>query len=238
VTRLPRVLLGFQSNKTDQSSDLKPVYSPTKRNTTFILDTSIQHGPGIVPYNSTLFYNSTAHTISAPFLRLGANWAPPTRDSVWTSDGTCICYRGDIIPYDWLNNDNMPCVSDRGYAWGFSSFITLVGLVLEAIWAIACWPIWLDANVNSELLRHGRSGAGVIRSVLDLAESLNRDLGADTCAYSDGELAQALQKCELVRYTIQTEGNVSHIGLGPQSLEGKLRLRDESTHYGSLEMQR
>ena len=81
---------------------------------------------------------------------------------------------------------------------------------------------------KGELLKHGRSGAGVVRSVLGLANSVNQDLGADTCAYSDGELMKALDKCGPIRYSIQTKGEVSQIGLSSDKTTTRLRLHDDS----------
>jgi hypothetical protein len=54
------------------------------------------------------------------------------------------------------------------------------------------WGLWLEAHFNSEMVKKERE-FGTWRVVLDLAESVNRDLGPDTCAYSEGEIVGALK---------------------------------------------
>jgi hypothetical protein len=94
----------------------------------------------------------------------------------------------------------------------------LVGLILEAIWAIGCWVVWLDANVNSQLVKHRRRAGGTVRNVLDLAESVNRDLGTNTCAYGDEELAAALEQCEPVGYSVDASTGCEHIGITSEGI--------------------
>lgn len=186
IKGLPHTLQGYQYSGVDQPvthlDNWLEVIAPYAA--TFNLDRSISPGPGIIPYNSTFFHNGTSIALSAPFLNIGGKCAP--HNNFFTSYGSCICYRGAPVNYDWFSNERTYCVSRRGYVWGFSSFLALVGLILEAVWAVGCYGLWLDADVNSELLKYRRSGRGVLRAVLDLAESVQRDLGIETCAYGDG----------------------------------------------------
>lgn len=94
-----------------------------------------------------------------------------------------------------------------------------------------CWGLWLDANVNSELLKMRRTGYGAIRSALDLSESVNRDLGNSSSAYSDKELEKALDGCDKVGYAVEDSGGVSHIGIAS---EGKQRLRGNILQLGEI----
>lgn len=126
--------------------------------------------------------------------------------------------------------DNLRCVQRQGYAWGLSAVLALLGLILEAIWAIGCWALWLDAQVNSQLVKFRRSG-GEIRASLDLAEGVRRDLGANTCAYSDDELSRELDKCEPVGYSIEERDGASHIVLVPARMQSRVKIL-EGRLYG------
>jgi hypothetical protein len=107
-------------------------------NATLELDTAIAPGPGIVPYNSTLWFNGTGYELSAPFLNAD-------RACSWFGDplGSCLCYDDNPIYTDWRTNltgANMKCINDNNsYIWGFSSFICLIGLALEIWWIFGCW---------------------------------------------------------------------------------------------------
>lgn len=229
---LPATLYGWQYTGIDQIEEVnlktdKVAYKPgpedwqiLEYSATFSLDPTIGPGPGIVPYNSTFWYDGKATELTAPFLNLGTSCSP--HNNYFTSLGSCVCYNGRPIPYDWYSEENMVCVAKRGYVWGFASFITLIALVIEATWAFGCWFIWLDANVNSTLLKKRRPNWGILRNALDLAESVNRDLGVNTCLYSDKELERELDKCEYVGYAVEERGDISHIGIYS---EGKERPR-------------
>jgi hypothetical protein len=188
---------------------------------TFILDENIAPGPGILPYNSTIWFSNQASSLRAPFLDVGK--ACPGQINFYTTLGNCVCYRGEPLATDWYSE--LTCVNKRAYAWGFASIITLIGFCLEAIWAVGCWSVWMDANINSRLLLWRRKGAGTLRGALDLAESVKRDLGPDTCAYGDGELIKALEKCEPVGYAVEeTPSGVAHIGLVPESVQQRVEM--------------
>lgn len=224
---LPQTLLGWEFTGIGQvvpdeelvedwlTGDIVPYHA------TFILDEDIAPGPGVVPYNSTIWFNDKASSLNAPFLEVGK--ACPGHIDFYTSMGNCVCYRGEPLTTDWYSE--LTCVNKRAYAWGFASLITLIGLCLEAIWVVGCWGVWLDANINSRLLLWRRRGAGPLRGVLDLAESVKRDLGPDTCAYGDGQLAKELDKCEPVGYAVEEmAGGVAHIGLVSESVQQRVEI--------------
>ena len=231
---LPRVLTGWQYTGIGQKKkplreyeEDWPIHMYAAK---FSLDESISsRAPGIVPYNSTLWYGNRSYSLSAPFLSLGDGCSP--HSGFYSSLGSCVCYRDKPISYDWYSNDNMSCVSRKGYAWGFSSFLVLVALIIEGVWAIGCWGLWLDANVNSVLLKRRRRVAGVVRSALDLAESVNRDLGTGTCAYPEKELSKALDRCDDIGYSIDDRSEIAHIGLVPESLKRRSYMYGDK-HYG------
>ena len=233
---LPRTLLGWQYTGISQDRDdldLVDDYLDDWKiqayEAIFVLDDEIALGPGIVPYNSSIWFDDRTQTLDAPFLGIGKGCVG--HNNYFTRLGSWVCHRGQPITRDWYTSDNLICVNERSYAWGFSSVLVLVGLILEAIWAIGCWGAWLDANVNSELVKHRRRTGGTIRNVLDLAESVNRDLGTNTCAYGDGELAKALERCESVGFSVETKlgGGGEHIGVAPEGLRQR-----PVTRYGSV----
>jgi hypothetical protein len=66
---------------------------------------------------------------------------------------------------------------------------------------------------------------GIIRTILDLSESLNRDLGPDTSWYTERQLEKGLSGHHSVGYAICDKDNVKgHIGLVPLP-EGDLTER-------------
>lgn len=113
---------------------------------------------------------------------------------------------------------------------GLFQLLTLIGLALEGFWVFGCWAVWLDANVNSSLVKHRRSGFGAIRNVLDLAESINRDLGDKTCAYSNTDLERALKDCDRIGFSVGDRGHSSHIGIVSEGLQWRPQIY-EGTYY-------
>jgi hypothetical protein len=105
---------------------------------------------------------------------------------------------------------------------------------VSAFWLLGTWVVYLDAEYNSEFVKKGR-GYGTWRAILDLAESVNRDLGPDTCAYSEEELVRALEEQNAVGYVIEErENGVPHIGLRNHSELRQRRLRLYwNLNYGS-----
>lgn len=80
--------------------------------------------------------------------------------------------------------------------------------------------VWLDARIYSALCRSGRKIRGPFRAAADLSEAVREILGDQTCAYTDGELAQELDRQPGLRYysnDAEAHG-VSHIGLSSRRL--------------------
>ena len=212
----PKYIKGWQYSGINQSVH---ALNPTENNLpihkypiTFHLNDSIPTEPGIVPYNSTLWYAGEQHVLPAPFLPL-SNSSCAANNALFSTLGVCVCYRGQPLTYDWYSNSNMSCISGQGYSWGFSGTLVAIGLLLEAVWVGICLGLWWDANLNSRLLKQRRRGAGVLRTVLDLAESVERDLGTATCGYADGELGRALEKWEDVGFAVEDRAGRAHIGV-------------------------
>lgn len=180
-------------------------------NMTFRLDTSINvsgsepyNWSDPVPYNSTLWFGGSAIALDAPFLSLPAN----ETSCEWFRGGVCLCYGDTLLTSDFRgdNDENLICISEEGYVWGFSSVITLIGIILEVCWMLGCFGMWLDVHINSTLFRMNRPSSGVVRNILDVAGAIQRDVGGDTGAYKDRELQRALEKCPPVGFDVVDDG--------------------------------
>lgn len=189
------------------------------RNATFQLDTSLQLNTSSrpysltssvaamdpVPYNSTLrFSDGTNMALDAPFLNLSHGCGSWMRDRGSSID-LCVCYQGSPLTSDFRTGDALTCISEDGYVWGFAGVFTLIGILLEMGWVVGCFGMWLDAHVHSSLFRMNRRTSGLVRSILDVAGAVQRDLGSDTGAYSDDELKRALDKCAPIGYELRTD---------------------------------
>lgn len=86
----------------------------------------------------------------------------------------------------------------------------------------------MDANANSELLRHRRRTDGLLRHVLDLAEAVNNELGPDSCDSPSQELEEELEKRDRVGYVMETAPSGSqNIRIGSVRGERRLVLGEE-----------
>lgn len=190
-------------------------------NTTFQLDPSVDMSNwrqsdlpyqtlDPVPYNSTLWWNGSAIPLEAPFLNISARQT----DCEWFGRGeTCLCYRDAPLTSDFMRDDNLICISEQGYVWGFSSVITLVGVILEVCWIVGCFGMWLDVHINSNLFRMNRRGSGVVRNILDIGGAIRHDLGRDTGAYSNRALTKELEKLPPVGYEVVDDGQKGRISI-------------------------
>jgi len=98
--------------------------------------------------------------------------------------------------------------------WGFSRSLIFVGLLLEAVWCLVCMYLFALAARPSDLSSRGRSITCGIRTILDLAGSLNRDLGADTNWHSERELNNALKGHRAVGYATWKDNDKVGLQLG------------------------
>lgn len=85
--------------------------------------------------------------------------------------------RGTLLSSDFRQNDNLVCISEEGYVWGFLSVVTLIGIILEVCWTLGCFGMLLDVHINSTLFRVNRPGSGLVRNILDVA-GLYREIWA------------------------------------------------------------
>jgi len=203
-------------NDRSQAAEDVTLPSTFRLNDTAALDSD----PLVVPYNSTLRLNGTAIPIPAPFL----NFSPDCR---WIASalGECLCYKGLPLTEDFRIPSRQVCTSGETHYWGFSAFVTLVGLVLECAWCLALVYLLLLPVRGSHLVKHGRPATGVVRSILDVAEVVNGELGENTCLYREEELKRELSRCHPVGYAVTERGDgTKHLGLLPIHVPEKGRL--------------
>jgi hypothetical protein len=100
--------------------------------------------------------------------------------------------------------------------------------VLNLIWTIVTYAIWVHTNRKSELCRKGRV-LGKYRAVVDMAEAIEESLGKEICAYSEEEISERLRRKRGVRYVVE-EGaergvRVGHVGLSEKGDGDSVRMR-------------
>jgi hypothetical protein len=122
--------------------------------------------------------------------------------------------------------DNVQCVATGVYQWGFSIIPTLVFAVLNCVWIIVTYGVWVHMNRKSELYGKGRR-LGKYRAAIDVVDSIQQDLGRDTCAYSEKELKDKLAEVEGIKYYVEhSDGDApSHIGISSSMDGGPVKLR-------------
>lgn len=123
------------------------------------------------------------------------------------------CYRDK--PLDITDaKGSVKCLPEPYFVWGLSSLLLKIVLALQIVWIFGTYVVWLDANAASDLCRHGRKVRGPFRAAEDLSEATREVLGSETCAYSDAQLADELQRYRLGYYSKDVDGKgTSHIGL-------------------------
>ncbi|KAI0096660.1 hypothetical protein GGR51DRAFT_542967 [Nemania sp. FL0031] len=170
----------------------------------FSLDRSVHLGPGIIPYNSTIRLNQSLFHLDAPFLDIGFNCS---KSSTFSSLGNCVCYDRQPISPDLLSNDRAICNTAPGYVWGFSSYLTRVGLILEAVWMTCCFVAYPWLLYRGKLLRtEPVKSAKVMRLLLDCSESIHNDIGPDVQYLREEEILKKLKNLKIGYYMDETEG--------------------------------
>ncbi|KAG4435178.1 hypothetical protein IFR05_009347 [Cadophora sp. M221] len=98
--------------------------------------------------------------------------------------------------------------------------------ILNCVWLIDLWILWLDCDIKNEFYKKVRR-LGIWRAVADISKAMCEELGPNLCVCSEIELADALEKRPSVMYyaTHEEEGEVSHIGLSSRSPEILFKLQ-------------
>lgn len=174
----------------------------------FHLEESTKYEDGALPYNSTLWYDGAVIKLDAPFLRFrGCPW--------WrTPLGECLCYKGEPLIADFRIKGNEACMGKSEYIWGFSYFITTVGIILELAWCLVCLYLWVHSKRGSSVAKYDRSALGTMRNILDISEVLHEELGDNLSWQSEKDLKVALKGHPEVGYaTTEKSPGVFHIKL-------------------------
>ncbi|KAI9804980.1 MAG: hypothetical protein M1833_006283 [Piccolia ochrophora] len=129
---------------------------------------------------------------------------------------------GYSISTEWWSSGRT-CKTGLDYSWGFSYILLMTFLGGNMIWSFGMYIMWLDAVHRSEIIRYGRD-PGKYRTVLDLAEAIQEDLGSNLDAYSDKDLDRNLlaQKRMIKYYATSPAENskeLPRIGLSSSSSE-------------------
>lgn len=169
----------------------------------FQLNRSISLDPGVLPYNSTVWLNNTPISLPAPFLDLGYNCSG---NNAFTKLGNCVCYKGEPISLDILSSERVICNTAPGYVWGFSSYLTRVGLILEAVWMACCFICYLRLSLRSDIIdKESIRTAGVMRLALDFSESARNVIGPEANTLSESDLTKRLKGSRISYHISQSE---------------------------------
>lgn len=169
------------------------------RPASYILDDSVPNGPAIIPYNSTLTFNSTIIFLEAPFMDIGYDCSHPY--NYFTALGNCVCYDGVPLTTDWYRDENLVCLDSSIYTWGFSSYLVFVGFICELLWILVA--LWIRGYCQwwSRLMKHGRiKRAGLIWSILESAEIIKKDLKDINPMEREREIQDRLRSCANICY--------------------------------------
>ncbi|KUJ19250.1 uncharacterized protein LY89DRAFT_780239 [Mollisia scopiformis] len=121
---------------------------------------------------------------------------------------------------------NYRCIPLNGiYQWGFSSQWLMIAAIVNSVFILGLWILWVDCDLRSELCKKGRR-LGLWRAVADISEAMREELGPNICAYDEWDLAEALRRKDPIKYYAEPGDGVEpgHIGLssrrsGPLKLE-------------------
>ncbi|KAK3319971.1 hypothetical protein B0T19DRAFT_468036 [Cercophora scortea] len=210
---LPTVINGWQFLGVGQESAVDFVHNILRNElvrSVFYLDDSLPQA-GIVPYTSTLWYNGNGTALAAPFLNFGQGCR-------WSASvlGECLCYKGQPMTADFRIKEHFICTNGSQYVWGFSSFITQIGIILEAVWCLVCICLWVSSTQHSNLVRHDRTAIGAVRNMLDLSEAISEELKGNISLYTDKELRKALKSSNPVGYAVRSrKDGGDYLGLVP-----------------------
>ena len=185
-----------QSNLTDERDDER--LGPDRKNK--------RTRDFIYPYNTTACYiNITVYDHIYAFNET-------VNGSLAFNPSPSYCYLNQTLSMSLPTQ----CIPESFFAWGFSSLLLYITISLQLAWMAGMYIVWLEANVNSQLVRRGRRIRGPLRAASDLVEAMREVLGDEYCAYSNSELEKELAKDKgRVRYfaTDATKDGVAHVGL-------------------------
>ena len=165
---------------------------------------------GFVPFDQLRWFNSTDqispdHLFSQYFYK--------TDISALTPSGQKFTYFDLIDSSTSWKTPPFVCVPGTRYLWGFSPGWGYILLLSTTIWTWGMFGMYVDAKKHDLLWQMGRR-PGIYRDILDVAETIQEELGPNTCGYSDKELLRVIKKLDPIGFIgIQREGNMQNIRL-------------------------
>jgi hypothetical protein len=139
-------------------------------------------------------------------------------------------YENDTYFFAYFQRpENVQCIASGNYQWGFSMVPTVWFMLINSLWAISTYVVWIITTRKSAFGRV--RGMGKYRAALDLSEAIVEDLGRDHCAYTDKELEMELKKTKGVKYNIVEGETGASIRLSSRD-NGPVRFRFGEV-YGS-----
>lgn len=106
--------------------------------------------------------------------------------------GTVFEYDGSLYNNSEVNKNGL-CIPTAHYHWGFSYKILFIFSVLNLLWAIAMWALWLVSHKNDGI-RHGH---GMYRAAVDLVDATKETIGDSIYFLSDEQIERKLNEARV-----------------------------------------
>lgn len=130
--------------------------------------------------NTQMFYNA----FEAKNESCSANFTIAIDNKVYTlsylNATKGYCYNNTGYPYAYVQENSicMPDTNHPTYEWGFSTMLSAVVVILQFIWGLAMYAVWLDAQWNSTLVKAGYKMTQ-LRAALTLSTAAQETLGLE-----------------------------------------------------------
>lgn len=155
-------------------------YQPSNKNSTFNNTGKVIHLP-TPTLNISMFYLPSAYPRSLVTY--------PTGESSGYHDDAQATFSfhgyNDTSEARWAYNNetydmaylkkNGTCPQQDTYKWGFSFLLLFIFCIIQAVWFIGMYILWMEAYLSS---RHHRAGRdmGIHRAALDFATAIRKDM--------------------------------------------------------------
>ena len=205
---------------------------------TWVRNTSVKLSPEAIPYNSSISVGNRTYRLSAPLLTIKPDFVPLDFENdvvnlVYDGVSRLKCYNGNSYPADAFNSSNIACASDTGFAWGFSGFLLYFGVMLQFIWSVSLYAVWIDTGRRGVLHKHERRSYGSLRGVAGLSNVIKEELGDELGAYNDDKIGKALSGLQ-IGWVVEKgkEEDVHHIRLSSRRRANEKIVITEGKLYG------
>lgn len=86
------------------------------------------------------------------------------------------------------------CQQQKTYKWGFSFLLLFIFCIIQSVWSLGMYIMYMDAYMKSRFERAGRD-MGTHRAALDFAKAIRKDMGEEaTEELGDRELRQRVRR--------------------------------------------